>query len=204
MTRYNEAGFCALFGSPHFGFHEENLDFLHQVKHKPTWLWFWDVEMKNIEALYEMEELDQFGINPKRPGIDFSRFRRLGVVVNHWCKKDTGIGNAPIERYDLWHCNPRSKSFADVQIPLVVERLELNWANPSSLSELPVLEKLTELQIHRCKNIADLSALPHVAPNLQCLLATTSPRLVHKAGVLDHPKLKTARINGREWITPGA
>jgi hypothetical protein len=202
MARYNEADFFGLFGSPHFGFLEKNLDFLGQAKQKPTWLWFWDVDVKNLEALYGIDELDELGINPNRPGIDFSRFRRLGVVVNHWLKQDTGIANAAIRKYNLWHFKPHSRSFADVEIPLAVERLELYWANPSSLIGLPVLDKLTELQIHRCRNLADLSALPHIAPNLRHLLATTSSRLVPEAGVLDHPKLETARIDGKEWIVP--
>jgi hypothetical protein len=202
MTRYNEDDFCGIFGSPHFGFREENLDFLQRATRKPTWLWFWDVELKNIEALYGLDEIDEFGINPKRPGIDFSRFRRMGVVVNHWLKQDTGIANAAIREYNLWHFKPRSQSFADVEIPLAVERLELYWANPSSLTGLPVLNELTELQIHRCRNLANLSALPHIAPNLRHLLATTSSRLVPEAGVLDHPKLQTARIDGKELLAP--
>ena len=202
MTRYNEGAFGGLFGSPHFGFREQSLDFLSLAKRKPTWLWFWDVDLNNIDALYGFDELDRFGINPNRPGIDFSRFRRLGVVVNHWLKQDTGIAQAPIRTYDLWHFKPRSKSFADLEIPLAVERLVLNWANPSSLAGLPVLSKLVELQIHRCRNLADLSALPHIAPNLRHLLATTSSRLVPNPGVLDHPTLETARIDGKEWIAP--
>ena len=200
MARYNEADFRGLFGSPHFGFLDENLDFLNHARVKPVWLWFWDVDVKNVEGLYGVDELDEFGINPKRPGIDFSRFRRLSLVVNHWLKHDTGIANSAIKKYNLWHFKPRSKSFADVEIPLGVERLELYWANPANLDGLPVLKNLTELQIHRCSNIADLSALPRIAPNLRHLLATTSSRLAPKAGVLDHPKLETARIDGKELI----
>lgn len=202
MTRYHEADFSGLFGSPSFGFHEENLDFLLLARRKPAWLWFWEVELKDIEALYSLTELDEFGIHPRRPGIDFSRFRRFGSVVNHWLAQDTGIANAAIRNYYLWHFKPRSKSFADVEIPLAVERLELYWANPSSLLGLPVLDRLTELQIHRCRNLADLSALPHIAPNLRHLLATSSSRLVPVAGVLDHPKLETARIDGKELLAP--
>ena len=200
MARYNEANFRGLFGSPYFGFREENLDFLNLAKVKPIWLWFWDVKMKDLDALYELDELDQFGIHPKRPGIDFSRFRRLSLVVNHWLKQDTGIANSSIKKYNLWHFKPRSKSFAEVEIPLGVEKLELYWANPASLDGFPVLKNLKELQIHRCRNLADLSALPRIAPNLRHLLTTTSSRLAPKVGVLNHPKLETARIDGKELI----
>lgn len=202
MERYNEADFSGLFGSPSFGFKEENMDFLGLAKRKPTWLWFWDVELKNVDALYGLDELDKFGIHPKRPGIDFSRFRRLGTVVNHWIKHDTGIASAAISQYHFWHFKPRSKSFTDVEIPLAVKKLSLYWANPSSLAGLPVLKHLTELQIHRCRNLSDLSSLPQIAPNLRHLLATTSSRLSPTAGVLDHPKLETARIDGKEYLDP--
>lgn len=200
IARYHKAGMRGLFGHPEFGFREKDLDFLHRTKVKPVWLWFWDVDLKNMEALYGLTELDYFGINPKRPGIDFSRFRRMTTVVNHWLKSDTGLAKAAIAEYYLWHFNPRSKSFAEVEIPLGVRRLQLTWANPASLDGLPVLKNLTELQIHRCRNLADLSALPRIAPHLRHLLATTSSRLVPQAGVLDHPKLETARIDGKEWL----
>jgi len=200
MARYNEEDFSGLFGSPDFGFREENLDFLGRAKRKPAWLWFWDVELKNVEALYGLDELDSFGIHPKRPGIDFSRFRRLGSVVNHWIPQDTGIARAAIGSYSLWHFKPRSKSFADVEVPLAAESLELYWANPASLDGLPVLPNLKRLEIHRCRNLSDLSQLPRIAPNLRHLLATNSSRLVPGPGVQDHPTLETARVSGKEYL----
>ena len=199
-ARYHAAGLRGLFGNPSFGFREENLDFLKRTKQPPVWLWFWDVRLSNVDGLYGLTELDSFGVNPQRPGIDFARFRRLTSVVNHWVKADTGLADAPIAKYYLWHFKPRAKSFAETEIPLGVQHLELTWANPVSLDGLPVLKKLTELQIHRCRNLADLSALPRIAPQLQRLLATTSSRLVPKAGVLDHPTLQTARIDGVELL----
>jgi hypothetical protein len=102
------------------------------------------------------------------------------------------------KRTGFYEWDARSKSFAEAAIPLRVRRLELYWANPASIDGLPVLKDLTELEIHRCRNLADLSALPRIAPNLRHLLATSSSRLVAKAGVLDHPKLQTACIDGRE------
>src|SRR5687768_12749331 len=78
-------------GNPTFDFKEDNLDFLHRAKVKPKWLWCWDVALKNVDALYQIEELDYVGINGNRPGIEFARFRRLDTVINHWGKADTGI-----------------------------------------------------------------------------------------------------------------
>ena len=198
LAYYHQGKFRSLFGHESFGFHQDNLDFLAQTINA-THLWFWDVTLKNIDALYDLTELESMGIHPKRPGIDFSRFPKLQSVVNHWTKKDTGIADSTITKYNLWHYKPTSKSFAGLEIPLGVERLELTWANPASLEGLPVLPKLKEFQIHRCRNLSDLSALPRIAPNLKKLLATSSSKLEPTAGIVDHPKLKSAWIEGKEY-----
>jgi len=195
MAYYRQGNFVGLFGCPSFGFHQDNLDFLTQAT-DAQWLWFWDVKLKNIDALYQLDRVDYLGINPKRPGIDFSKLPSLKSVTNHWIKKDCGIAQSKIQEYNLWHYKPTSKSFEDLEIPSGVKRLELTWANPASLEGLPVMKKLKVLQIHRSRNLADLSALPRIAPNLEELLTTTSSKIDATVGVLDHPKLKMALIDG--------
>lgn len=200
LARYHTSGARGLFGHPSFGFAQDNLDFLSLAKIKPSWLWFCDVDLKNVEGLYALDEIDYLGINPKRPGIDFSRFSRLGTVTNEWIKADTGIEAAAIAEYNLWYFKPRTKSLSEAAIPYNVERLSFTWANPASLAGLPVLQRLTHLEVHRCRNLADLAELPRIAPNLQHFLATSSSRLIPTAGIVDHPKLKTARIEGKEVL----
>lgn len=197
VAYFHRGGFGGWFGNPSFGFQQDNLDFLAETAHA-THLWFWDIALKNIDGLYALSELKNVGIHPKRPGIDFSRFPKLERVCNHWIKKDTGITTSTIKHYDLWHYKPTSKSFADVEMPANVEYLDLTFANPASLEGLPIMPKLKELQLHRCRNLSDLSALPVIAPNLKKLLATTCPHLDTTAGVQDHPKLKTAWVHGEE------
>lgn len=200
IARYNEGGLRGMFGNPYFGFAERDLDFLSQTCKKPTFLWFWDIELDDVEALYEVKEIDNLGIHPKRPGIDFSRFRRITKWENHWNKRDRGLTHAAISSFIHWHYKPRLKSFAELEVPLAATRLELNWANPASLEGLPVLKHLEELQFHRCRNLTDLSALPRIAPNLRHLLTTTSSKINPTAGILDHPTLRTARIDGKEHL----
>lgn len=201
MTYYREGGFRGLFGHPGFGFQQDNLDFLTQAK-DVQWLWFWDINLKNIDALYELDQVHYMGIHPKRPGIDFQRLPSLKTVINHWIKKDVGITQSKITEYDLWHYKPTSKSFEGLEIPSGVKRLEITWANPASLEGLPVMKKLKELQFHRCRNLSDLSALPRIAPNLQKLLTTTSSKIDRTTGVLEHPKLKMALFDG-EFVIGG-
>lgn len=196
LAHYHRQGYRGLFGHPSFGFTQDNLDFLSRATNA-KWLWFFDISLRNVEPIYELKELEYVGINPKRPGIDFSRLRSLRTAINEWVKADTGITASTITEYHLWHYKPTSKSFAGLEIPAGVRRLELYWANPASLSGLPVLTQLKVLQIHRCRNLHDLSALPLIAPNLRELLTTNSSKLDATAGVLDHPTLKQALIDGK-------
>lgn len=202
LAHYHQHGFRGLFGNPSFGFLQDNLDFLARAANA-RWLWFWDISLKNIDAIYELSELEYLGINPKRPAIDFSRLRALRSVINHWIKTDTGVSASTITEYYLWHYKPPSKSFEGLEIPADVQRLELNWANPATLAGLPVMKKLKVLQILRCRNLRDLSALPHIAPNLQELLTTTSSKIDATQGVLDHPRLKQALIDGKFVVGKG-
>ena len=202
LAHYNHHGFRGLFGTPTFGFNQDNLDFLARATNA-KWLWFWDVSLRNVDSVYSLAELEYFGINPKRPGIDFARLPALSTVINHWIKADTGISESTITEYHLWHYKPTSKSFDGLEIPEGVQRLELYWANPATLAGLPVMKKLKVLQIHRCRNLQDLSDLPRIAPNLRELLATTSSKIDASAGVLDHPKLKEALIDGNFVVGKG-
>ena len=202
IAHYHAQGFRGLFGHPEFGFRQDNLDFLSRTANA-TFLWFWDVSLRNVDGVYGLTGLEYVGINPKRPGIDFSRFPALRTAINHWIKADTGIRESTITKYHIWHFKPRTKSFAELEIPHGVTELHLYWANPATLDGLPMMKKLKKLQIHRCRNLRDLSALPRIAPNLHALLATTSSKIDATAGVLDHPKLKTALIDGRFVVGRG-
>ena len=202
LAYFHERGFHGLFGHESFGFKQDNLDFLSQATNAKS-LWFWDIALRDIDGVYELTELDHVGIHPKRPGIDFSRFPVLKTAINHWHKADTGISASTITEYYLWHYKPKSKSFEGLEIPQNTKRLELTWANVTSLEGLPVLKKLKELQLHRCRNLTDLSALPRIAPNLTKLLTTTSSKLDVTAGVIDHPKLKMALIDGKYAVGSG-
>jgi hypothetical protein len=196
IAYYHEKPFRGLFGHKSFGFDQSNLDFLARTSNA-TYLWLWDVTLDNIDGIYSLTQLAYTGIHPKRPGIDFSRLPALRTVVNHWIKADTGISSSAIVEYNLWHYKPRSKSFDGLEIPSGVGKLELNWVNPATLAGLPKLENLKRLEIHYCRNLCDLSTLPDIAPNLQSISVFSSKRVEPTAGLLDHPSLQSAYINGK-------
>lgn len=83
-------GIRGVFGTPCFGFHESNLDFLAEM----PWVedvWFWDIDLKDISGLYQIKDLRYLGVEPKRPPIDFSHLERLQTVVVTPQKRITGL-----------------------------------------------------------------------------------------------------------------
>lgn len=169
--------FEGVFGCPVFGFKEENLDFLRRL-HGLKQVWFWEIDLKNIEAIYSQTKLQYFGIHEKRPAIDFSRLPALVTVV--WCprNKDTGIMTlVKLRSLDIWRWKPKSKTYEGLELPVNLKKIDLNWCNPASLLGIPRLEKLEELQIHYCRNLVSISSLFDIAPNLKKLVIVNCPNL---------------------------
>lgn len=195
VTRFNEAGFGGVFGSPSFGFRGADLDFLAKCS-SASRVWFWDCSFESVDGLYALADLAYCGVMEKRPGIDYSRFKNLHTLVSNWNKKDSGFSQSPIKNFYLWHFNPRSKVFDGITMPQGVERLELTWLSPSTLDGLPVMNSLSELQIHRGRNLSDISSLATIAPNLKKLIVTTCGQLNAYEELANHPSLELAIING--------
>lgn len=190
-----------VFGNPTFGFKEDNLDFLRKIPDIKS-VWFWDVELKDINGLYECQQLLKFGVHEKRPPIDFHRLPHLKEVTWIYKAKDSGIATLQSAKIIyVWHYKPSHKSYKSLELPPRVERLELYWANPASLDGLPTLSHLRELEIHRCKNLQTLEGLPQIAPNLERLLITNSGTVTVPSDLVKSlPKLKRARVNDQELI----
>ena len=189
-----------VFGHPSFGFEQTDLDFLTRL----PWLsrvWFWDVALRDIDGLYALSGLRHFGVHPKRPPVDFSRFPALEHVVWIHESRDRGLGSATSVRHlALWHYKPRSKQFAGMDLPPALESLEIYWANPETLAGIPKLPRLRHLEIHRCRNLTSLNELPRIAPNLEKLVVTTSGRLTDVAALAALPHLRFARHDGRDMV----
>src|SRR5215471_11666180 len=69
-----------ILGNSSYGFVGHDFDFVEEL----PWIeavWFWDVNMKNIEGLYSLRRLQYFGVHPKRPPIDFGRFPELRKAI---------------------------------------------------------------------------------------------------------------------------
>lgn len=200
IRHFQETGMSGWFGCPGFGFHEQNLDFL---KSTPTadWLWFWDISLNDISAIYDLPNLNYLGIHPDRPGIDYGRLPQLQLAVSFWNRKDTGLNAAEIHQFDLWHYKPKFKQFVTDCVPERVSLLRLYWANPESLSGLPIMPNVTRIEIYRCRNLIHLDALTEIAPNLYSLGISQSGKVQADSVIRNHPTLKFAYINGKGFTS---
>jgi hypothetical protein len=177
IAEINRRGIRGVFGCPDFGFKESNLDFLSRL-HDIRQVWFWEINLDDIAGLYSQKSLAYFGISPKRPAIDFSCFAGLRDMVWHPIKRDAGVEKLKkLERLDVWRYKTKDMSFADIQLPETLRKLEFNWCNQDSIRALPVLPNLEELQLHYCKNLKSLSGLMVAAPNLKKLVVTRCANL---------------------------
>ena len=189
-----------VFGHPSYGFTQPDLDFLARL----PWLekvWFWDVALHSVDGLYALRGLRYFGVHPKRPPVDFSRFPALEQLVWIHEPRDRGLADAAsVRNLTLWYFKPRSKHFAELALPPLLDSLEINWANPDTLAGLRELPRLRNLEIHRCRNLTSLDDLPRIAPNLERLIITASGRLTDHAALAALPRLRLARHDGRDLV----
>jgi len=194
--------YTSVFGSPGFGFNEPSLDALSELRNLES-VWFWDVSLKSIEALYALPALRNFGVHPKRPAIDFARLKSLQQVVWHYKPTDTGLGSINLKRLHIWHYSPKGKSFDHLQLPNTLEELQINWASPATLDGLSTNPTLRHLEIHRCRNLENLDVLPKLFPGLEHLVVTSCGRVSApdsewlKANI---PSLRHAYVQDRKII----
>ena len=166
-----------VFGCPVFGFKQDNLDFCQDMPFIRQ-VWFWEINLKDIEGLYALSNLEYFGVSDKRPPIDFSRFPRLKKAVWQPIKNDSGLENlVELKELDVWRFKPKEKSYSNIPLSKSLRKLELNWCNPVSLDGMPVLDKLEVLQIHYCRNLESIASLLDVAPNLKRLVISRCANL---------------------------
>jgi hypothetical protein len=167
------------FGSPAFGFEEDNVNFFNELPFLKQ-VWFWEINLKDISGLYALNELEYFGVQDKRPAIDFSKFPKLKKAVWQPVRKDSGLEQlANLRELDVWRFKPKDKSYASIGLPNSLKELELNWCNPVTLDGMPLLDELEELQIHYCRNLETIESIFKFAPNLKRLVITRCANLTN-------------------------
>ncbi len=166
----------SVFGSPLFGFHGRDLDFLRDMPWVES-VWFWEVKLKSIDGLYALGRLRYFGVSPTRPGIDFSRFPQLRGAVVEPRAKDHGLDAcAELKRLHVWRHPSKGKPFS-LALPTGVDDLRLLWSSLTSLDDLPALPLLRKLWVARCRNLESLGDLGARFPKLEHLVITACGRV---------------------------
>lgn len=191
-----------VFGCPYYDFEGTDLDFLTEL----PWVedvWFWDINLTNIDGLYALPNLKHFGVHPKRPPIDFSRFPRLRTAVIEPKARDCGIETLEeLESLHVWHYRQKDKTFSALALPKSLTELQINWANSTSLESLPALAELRRLEIHQCRNLVNLGNLGEKYPNLEYLVVSAcghvprseGERVVQNLHKLSHAYVQSAKL----------
>lgn len=192
-----------LHGCPGLEFGEDNLDFLARLPHLEK-IWFYDVDLRDVDAVYSLEKIRSFGIHPKRPAIDFSRIKSLRALTWTYKQQDRGVQDlCNLEELDLWHFSPKEKTFDVLNFPASLVKMRIYWANPSSLSGLAENANLKRLEFHRCRNLEDVSNIPMLFPTLEHLEISACGRVQVEACremIKSMPNLKFAVVQDKVLV----
>jgi len=192
-----------ILGNPRYGFVGSDFDFMKGL----PWIevvWFYDVNIKNIDGLYSLRGLQHFGVHPKRPSIDFSRFPELRKVVIEPRPGDHGLRTlTQVQVRHVWRHRPMSKDFSQFEFPASLAELQINWANVTSLESLPELPALRRLEVHRCRDLEVLGNLCAKFPRLEHLVVAACGRVRRGEGervVRDLPGLTHAYVGDSKIV----
>ncbi len=202
LDQIKDGGFRGVFGSPGFGFAEQDLDFLKDIPFIES-VWFWDVALNDIDGLYALANLRHFGLHPKRPAIEFDKFRQLQSAVIELRPKDSGLAQLQsLQTLHLWR--HKEKHLALLSLPDSLVELQLNWASMNSLDQLQALPNLRRLELHHCRSLESLGVLCEKFPNLEHLVIAACGRMSADEGsrsVRGSRKLKHAIVQSSVLVS---
>lgn len=200
LAEIRRVPFRGVFGHPMFGFRETTLEALEGLPEIEA-VWFWDVELSDVDTLYSLTRLSYFGVHPKRPAIDFARLPTLKRMVWMYKPSDGGIRSlSSLESLHSWRYRDKTKTVARLQVPENVVELEIYWANIETLDGLPPLPRLRRLEVHRCRNLRSLGSLGSVCPGLEHLVIDTCGKVPDEEGARvasELPNLRHAFVKDR-------
>ncbi|WP_227938171.1 hypothetical protein [Alkalihalobacillus deserti] len=196
IKEYKSGKYDGVFGNNGYGFKEDNFDFLHELSDVKK-IWFWDVDLKNVEGIYSLKSLEHFGVHGKRKGINFAMLENLTEISTDWISKDENMDSCiHIENFYLWHHKPKEKSFEKYRFPNCSNEVHLNWSNVSDFTTLNGLKGMKKLEIHRSRNLISLKGIENYQDTLEEVFVDTCGNLSEYNFLRDFLKLKLAVVNG--------
>lgn len=187
--------YLGVFGTPATGFQETSLDAL-RGQHQLRAVTFIDADLRSIDAIYELPELQYLRLQRSRAPISFARISSLEQLIWFYDLRDSGLSALrKLSELRLWHFSPPEKSFAPLELPASLDRLDVTWANIRSLHGFARSPKLRRLELHRCRELHDLSGLIETCPRLEHLEISACGRLSREhceEVIANLPNLKVA------------
>lgn len=195
IQKYRKDNFNGIFGHPSFGFKKEDFDFIKDFKDAKR-IWFWNITVSDVSGLYTLASPEYFGVNGKRPMLDFSHFTNLKTLVLEWNSKDKNLQSCQnLELFNLWNHKPKEKSFINFDFPYAAKEVGLYWTNVEDLTSLNGLRGLGKISIERSRNLKSLRGLEKYSDSLESIFIDTCGKLTDYTFILEFPNLKNAIIN---------
>lgn len=139
---------------------------------------FWDIDLKDISAIYAQPRLAYFRISGKRPPVDFAKVPSVQHLVVEHHKKDTGFSDLPnLKMMNLWRFKAPVKDAFDFELPDSLEEVGIFWSNVESLSGFGYCPNVRRLEVARCRNLLGLGDLKRNFPKLEHLVIDACGRL---------------------------
>lgn len=196
-VKYQTEDFNGIFGNPSFGFKEDNFDFVKGFNNVKM-VWFWETILSDLSGLYQLQEVEYFGVWGSRPRIDFSHFPNLETVTVEWNKDDIHLNKCEkVERFHLWHHKPKERSFQSFGFPKFAKSVQFNWTNAENFTTVSGLKGMIDLEIHQSRNLQSLKGIEKYADTLERIVVDSCSKLNDYSFILDFPKLRIASINRR-------
>ncbi|MCJ8270786.1 MAG: hypothetical protein MJK04_15450 [Psychrosphaera sp.] len=164
VEAYNEAplGTYGIHVSKFHGYALANLDFLHQLKGLKA------ISIQDgypdISALFEHHGLESLVFEALKQPLDLNLFPNISYLRGTWSAKLKNLNQAKhLAHLGLWQYKPKSTDASELANLPMLEFLELNMSNMTSLNGIDKCNNLQILKLAYIRKLSDISALANAS-----------------------------------------
>lgn len=125
-----------------------------------------------LEGFYQLKNLKRIVINIEnhKKSIDFSNFPNLEILSIDWYGFFPDLSkNTKLKELSVWKYRPKSKSLAELRLPVSLEKLHITESNILTLEGLQ-LSNLKEFEGHYCNSLASINGIENFSSSLKILI----------------------------------